>query len=281
MSDFWKILEIEPTTDVRVIKQAYAALAKKYHPEQFPEEFLNLRNAYESALDYASKQQESFFIQCDDKNTEENLENSDEYNHDFEEELPNNTEQKDFWDLSKLSDNNDIDCTAALSQFLDLYKSKNNKDANKWYTYFTSYDFLEVWRAEKFTRLMLKAVYENMEKFIVNKTFAKCLNAVYGCFVYNPYEFDVVQYNKNAFFDGFSNIEKILELCGNIGKMTQNDLSMFISFCEYRILVSLAEENQWSDTTKINTEYILYRYVMAYLRDRYEKKDTAMLTDII
>ncbi len=47
---------------------------------------------------------------------------------------------------------------------------------------------------------------------------------------------------------------------------------MFISFCEYRILVSFAEENQWSDTTKINAEYILNRYVMSYLRERYEKK---------
>ena len=264
LSDFWKVLEIEPTTDVYEIKQAYATLAKKYHPEQFPEEFLNLRNAYDAAMDYASKGVEWFFIQADYKNIEEESLEEQEYKEE-------NSEQKDFWDLSKLGDKNDVDCTEALSQFLDLYKSKNSKDGNKWYTYFTSYDFLEVWREKKFTRLMLKAIYENMEEFPVNKTFAKCLNAVYGCFVSNSYEFDVVQYSKNAFFDGFSNIVKILELSGNIGKLTQNDLSMFISFCEYRILVSFVEENQWSDTSKINAEYIFYRYVMTYLRERYEK----------
>ena len=37
MPDFWKMLEIEPTKDVAIIKRAYAALAKKYHPEQYPD----------------------------------------------------------------------------------------------------------------------------------------------------------------------------------------------------------------------------------------------------
>ena len=273
MSDFWKILQIEPTTDVQAIKQAYASLAKKYHPEQYPEEFLNLRSAYEAAMDYASSRKEPFFIKPDYINTKEpeSIEQESSEEQGFEEENSENLEQDNYWDLSKLSDKNDVDCTAALSQFLDLYKSKNSKDANKWYTYFTSYDFLEVWREEKFTWLMLEAVYNNMEEFPVNKTFAKCLNAVYGCYVSNAYAFDVVQYSRNAFFGGFSNIEKILELGGNIGKMTQNDLSMFISFCEYRVLVYYAEENQWGDTTKINAEYILDRYTMSYLRERYEK----------
>ena len=55
MPDFWKMLEIEPTKDVAIIKRAYATLAKKYHPEQYPEEFLNLRNAYEAAMDSLSE----------------------------------------------------------------------------------------------------------------------------------------------------------------------------------------------------------------------------------
>ncbi len=267
MSDFWKVLGINPTTNITAIKQAYAALAKKYHPEEFPQEFLNLRSAYESAMDYAAAAAESFFILPNDDDMEEGAE---EQVFEEEEKQP---EQPTFWDLSKLSDGNDVDCTAALSQFLDLYKSKNNKDANKWYTYFTSYDFLEVWREEKFTQKLYKAVLENMEQFPINKTFAKCLNAVYGCSVSHLDSFDVVQYSKNAFFDGFSNIEKILGLCGNLGRMTQNDLSMFISFCEYRILVTFAEENQWSDSIKISAEYIFYRYVMTYIRERCEKRE--------
>lgn len=65
MSDFWEVLGIVPTTDKSVIKRAYAALAKKYHPEQYPEEFLNLRNAYESAMDYASSESGGFIVRSE------------------------------------------------------------------------------------------------------------------------------------------------------------------------------------------------------------------------
>lgn len=120
--------------------------------------------------------------------------------------------------------------------------------------------------------MMWNAVLENMENYPINKTFAKCLNAAYGCFVYAPHSFTEVQYQQHFLFDGFSYIEKILELGGNMGKMVQNDLSMFISFCEYRVLESFAEGNQWSDTIKIQAEYILQRYVMSYIRERCSQK---------
>lgn len=50
----WEILEIEPTTDRKIIKKAYALCAKKYHPEENPEGFERLKEAYEYALQYAS-----------------------------------------------------------------------------------------------------------------------------------------------------------------------------------------------------------------------------------
>ena len=53
--DFWKTLELAPTADVREIKRAYARLTKKYHPEDAPEEFRALHDAYEQALAYAKR----------------------------------------------------------------------------------------------------------------------------------------------------------------------------------------------------------------------------------
>lgn len=285
MSDFWEILEIEPTTDISVIKRAYAVLAKKYHPEQYPEEFLNLRNAYEAAMDYAASGNGTFFARSEAPNAVISLQKTEKtnieetYKAELEEEI-NEQEQEEeqelseniYWDLSKLNEQSEADCTEAFAQFSDLYQSGKRNDAKQWYIYFTSASFLDVWREESFTKMMWDAVLENMEKYPINKTFAKCLNAVYGCFVYAPQSFAEVQYNKHVLFDGFSNIEKILELSGNIGKMTQNDLSMFISFCEYRLLVSFAEENQWNDTIKMQAEYIFYRYVMSYIRERCTQK---------
>lgn len=285
MSDFWEILEIEPTTDISVIKRAYAVLAKKYHPEQYPEEFLNLRNAYEAAMDYVASGNGTFFARSEAPNAVISLQKTEKtnieetYKAELEEEI-NEQEQEEeqelseniYWDLSKLNEQSEADCTEAFAQFSDLYQSGKRNDAKQWYIYFTSASFLEVWREESFTKMMWDAVLENMEKYPINKTFAKCLNAVYGCFVYAPQSFAEVQYNKHVLFDGFSNIEKILELSGNIGKLTQNDLSMFISFCEYRLLVSFAEENQWNDTIKMQAEYIFYRYVMSYIRERCTQK---------
>lgn len=53
MDSIWSILGIAPTTDITAIKQAYAARAKDWHPEERPEEFKLLRNAYKTAISYA------------------------------------------------------------------------------------------------------------------------------------------------------------------------------------------------------------------------------------
>ena len=45
----WEILGIEPTTDIREIKRAYARLAKQYNPEEHPEEFKRIFDAYKCA----------------------------------------------------------------------------------------------------------------------------------------------------------------------------------------------------------------------------------------
>lgn len=50
MDDIWKILGIEPTNDKKKIRAAYAAKSKDCHPEEDPEAFVRLNQAYRSAL---------------------------------------------------------------------------------------------------------------------------------------------------------------------------------------------------------------------------------------
>lgn len=46
----WEILGIEPTSDKKTIKRAYAKLLKQYHPEENPEEFKQIQAAYQHCL---------------------------------------------------------------------------------------------------------------------------------------------------------------------------------------------------------------------------------------
>ena len=54
--EIFRVLEIEPTEDKRSIKRAYAAMAKKFHPEENPQEWQRLHDAYEAALAYADRE---------------------------------------------------------------------------------------------------------------------------------------------------------------------------------------------------------------------------------
>lgn len=46
----WELLGIEPTSDKKEIKKAYARLLKQYHPEENPEEFKQIQEAYQHCL---------------------------------------------------------------------------------------------------------------------------------------------------------------------------------------------------------------------------------------
>ncbi len=54
-NDFWAELELEPTADIRAIRHAYARRSRDCHPEESPEEFQQLHDAYEAALRWAKQ----------------------------------------------------------------------------------------------------------------------------------------------------------------------------------------------------------------------------------
>ncbi len=54
----FRVLEIAPTTDKKAIKKAYAALTRKHHPEECPQEWEEIRRVYDVAIRYAARQQD-------------------------------------------------------------------------------------------------------------------------------------------------------------------------------------------------------------------------------
>lgn len=67
----WELLGIEPTADIVEIKRAFARKAKDCHPEEYPEEYKNLRNAYKKAVEYARQQETAPKLQDVHSGTEE------------------------------------------------------------------------------------------------------------------------------------------------------------------------------------------------------------------
>ena len=67
MQEVWALLETEPTNDKRIIKHAYAKAAKKYHPEENPEEFQRVYAAYQQALEYTKYAKAAFQLQQETK----------------------------------------------------------------------------------------------------------------------------------------------------------------------------------------------------------------------
>ncbi|PHE53925.1 J domain-containing protein [Bacillus pseudomycoides] len=70
----WETLEIEPTDNIAAIKKAYAKLLKIYHPEDDPEGYQRLREAFDKAIKSAKQMKTAPPSQLE--KTDENEENS-------------------------------------------------------------------------------------------------------------------------------------------------------------------------------------------------------------
>lgn len=67
---FWGILGISPTTDIKEIKKAYSVLAKQNNPEEHPEEFQKIHDAYKKACAYAKIHKMSAMPSIEDSTAE-------------------------------------------------------------------------------------------------------------------------------------------------------------------------------------------------------------------
>ena len=70
----FEILEIEPTDDKKKIKIAYSKMLKKYHPEDFPEIFMRINEAYRIALEFEKSDFDE--VKSENETTEKKDENA-------------------------------------------------------------------------------------------------------------------------------------------------------------------------------------------------------------
>ena len=113
----FRILQIEPTNDKKEIKIAYSKLLKKYNPEDYPDLFIKIQEAYETALKYSGNSFE--YTEKNNKSTSNEYtyeEKSDEY-----EEMKDNNVDNWINEVKKLSEMK----KRKLEDWIQLFKEYN------------------------------------------------------------------------------------------------------------------------------------------------------------
>ena len=120
----FRILQIEPTNDKKKIKIAYSKLLKKYNPEDYPDLFIKIQEAYETALKYSGNFSENT-RNFNENNVSKNMyeEKSDEY-----EKMRDNNVDNWINEVKKLSEMK----KRKLEDWLQLFKEYNeNMDSEE------------------------------------------------------------------------------------------------------------------------------------------------------
>lgn len=173
---FWNVLQIEPTNDIKVIKQAFAKLSKQYHPEDSPEEFQRIKEAYRHAISYVKSRRET-----DDEPAESSI-SLDPPVHKEPESAPNpfdalntaeNTPleegsgspedviQTPFDELISQSEQKQVQAVnQALHQAEMLFQNARTRNKQRaWQDYFQSPDFLMLQKDDQFTQRFLDYLF--------------------------------------------------------------------------------------------------------------------------
>lgn len=261
MDEIWITLGLDPTKDISAIKRAYAEKAKTCHPEEDPEGFLKLRQAYQAALDYAEGGEETNIPAPEPKTAEPKDED---------------------WTLTDgpaVIDEgpNPFADHPAAKAFLELYTGKQRKNPQAWMDYFTSGDFLDAAWERRFAGLLLEEVTRLEEQFPIPREFLTWLCAAYQFAldraVYrNPDGSERTEFsarmNQDAQFEGQEFLFRLAARGPAVKPLKGAEAAVSRSFGDYRALVRLAEEGRWNEETLRQAGSVLDFYPIANIQDR-------------
>ena len=294
MVNDWSVLGLEePTQDVSAIRQAYARKARECHPEEDPEGFLRLREAYQAALSYAERGASppppapAAPAGKQDAAQAEDGEEDRELDEDGEEE------QAEFhgWVIPEQEPEdrpNPYEDSEAIRKFEELYTGKQRKNPKLWMDYFTSNTFLDAAWEPDFTRLLLDRVTRVERELPPGKEF---LTWLYIAYQFSAVEKSVldreamrvetypreVTLGPGADFEGMESILRVAAK-GAIPKPPRgNEFAIGQSFADYRHLARLAKSGAWGEQAVTEFKYIVRRYVPAYIKERCEQRVAADL----
>lgn len=248
MSDtVWAILGIEPTQNKREIRKAYAEQSKLHHPEEEPEVFARLNQAYQEALRYASSgvndQYQAAIIDIDSPASGgENILLS---------RLQREEERKAEESLAG----------EALQELIAIFEDENRRNkANVWKEFFLSECFLREQQEETFGRGLLwylqKQTIEEMDKLPVY--FLGELMIAYGVFTENAGKISGDCYPREAaaYLQSIQNGSMQLMKLGMVVNKSQNRARAY-SNADYLRMCSLNRQGYLTEKERQTWEPIL------------------------
>lgn len=298
MVDHWSMLGLEePTRDVSAIRRAYARKARECHPEEDPEGFLRLREAYQAALAYAERgacpPSPAPAASAGKRDTGREQVQADDGEEDWEPDEDGEAERPEFhgWAIPEQEPEdrpNPYEDSEAIRKFEELYTGKQRKNPKLWMDYFTSNTFLDVAWEPEFTRLMLDKVTQMERELPPGKEFLAWLYIAYQFSASEKSVLDreamrvetyprEVTLGPGADFEGMESILRVAAK-GAIPKPPRgNEFAIGQSFADYRHLARLAKSGAWGEQAVTEFKYIVRRYVPAYIKERCEQRVAADL----
>lgn len=284
LHEAFKILEIDLTADKKNIKSAYSKILKKYHPEEFPDLFIQINEAYKKTLEYAENysrrgktENENFYnnFQNIEKTRDEYFEDIFEENDEFnknskifqEKQSKENTYSNEKY-KSMLDDMSIFDYIEQFgksnNKFIDAFKILNIKPTNNKHKIKKAYSELLKWyhknHPEEYEKIFPK----------INKAYIIALeyqgwnfNDSKFNFMFDPYNSnnnnkekdEEDEYSSNYFYSDNPNREKIFNWIKKLELIIRNKIRPLEKYQRLFKIFSIFEKSEKKEILEILREY--------------------------
>lgn len=285
LHEAFKILEIDLTTNKKTIKAAYSRILKKYHPEEFPDLFIQINEAYKKTLEYAENysrrgktENENFYNNFQniektrDEYFEDIFEENDEFNKNskiFQEKQSKENTYSNQKYKSMLDDMSIFDYIEQFGKsnnnFIDAFKILNIKPTNDKHKIKKAYSELLKWyhknHPEKYEEIFPKI----NEAYVVALEYEGWnFNDSKFNFMFDPYnsnsnnnnkEKDEEEYSSNYFYSDNPNREKIFNWIKKLELIIRNKIRPLEKYQRLFKIFSIFEKSEKEEILEILREY--------------------------
>lgn len=285
LHEAFKILEIDLTTNKKTIKAAYSRILKKYHPEEFPDLFIQINEAYKKTLEYAENysrrgktENENFYnnFQNIEKTRDEYFEDIFEDNNEFNKNsqtFQENHDKKNTHNNEKYKNMfDDMNILEYIEQFgksnnnfIDAFKILNIKPTNDKHKIKKAYSELLKWyhknHPEKYEEIFPKI----SEAYVVALEYEGWnFNDSKFNFMFDPYnsnsnnnnkEKDEEEYSSNYFYSDNPNKEKIFNWIKKLELIIRNKIRPLEKYQRLFKIFSIFEKSEKEEILEILREY--------------------------